>query len=120
MQTGVWVDSSKVESVADEKEKIMLCSYKIVSKVVSLLTPEECWKALKIIVDPLHSQLSDVVGCFLLYSLVFGVVGCFLLHSLISDIVGFFGHLSHSGDQLPLVFVSIRASSINNFTFLTS
>jgi hypothetical protein len=24
VQTGVWVDSSKVESVADEKEKIML------------------------------------------------------------------------------------------------
>jgi hypothetical protein len=56
---GVWVDQSKVANITDEKEKKLLKDYKIayiqaskVSKLVSLLIPEDCWKAMKILADP--------------------------------------------------------------------
>jgi hypothetical protein len=57
--TGVWVDPSKVVNVTDERERKLLGEYKIayiqaskVSKLVSLLIPEDCWKAMKILADP--------------------------------------------------------------------
>ena len=56
---GVWVDPSKAENITDEIDKKLLCDYKIayihaskVSKLVSLLIPEDCWKAMKILADP--------------------------------------------------------------------
>ncbi|XP_055999196.1 uncharacterized protein LOC125672892 isoform X3 [Ostrea edulis] len=62
----VWVDPTKINDVTDEDKKL-LCEYKIayihaskVSKLVSLLIPEDCWKAMKILADPEIRRHADI------------------------------------------------------------